>query len=85
MVPLVENSWEIKPFLEVPNSIFKLVLGVKNLSDVEMLKDNEKIVEIYVHCVNNDKDVSKCLNSKAECRKIKGIFFDLNKIIDRAE
>ena len=49
------------------------------------MKENPNIVELYIYCQKEDREISEALNFKTHSRKIKGIFFHLDKILERAE
>ena len=49
IVPLCKSSNEIKPFLEIPNSWFKIVSDLVNIVDVIKYKTNQKVVEFYIY------------------------------------
>ncbi len=44
IVPFVKNAWEIEPFLNIPNSYFKIVANIDNIEDALRYKINIKVV-----------------------------------------
>lgn len=85
IVPLVKEASEMNSFLEIPNSLFKIVSDLANMTEVLRSKVNSKVVEFFIFNTEGDKGIAKCLSYKSESRKVKGIYNQLEKIIDRAE
>ena len=43
VVPLCKESWEIKAFLDIPNSLFKIVSDLRNIKSLLTYNDHKKI------------------------------------------
>ena len=85
VAPLVRDAGEISPFMEVPNSLFKIVTDIDNATEVLRWKINNKVVEFYIFNNLGEKGIARALSYKSLTRKVKGIYNQLEKIIDRAE
>lgn len=69
----------------VPNSLFKIVSDLGNIARILRKKDLNGIVEFYIYNNEGQAGFSKAIGFKSLSRKVKGIYDDLKKIIDRAE
>ena len=77
VVPLCKESWEIRAFLDIPNSLFKIVSDLRNIKSLLTYNDHKKITQIYIYNEKEDKGISNALSYKTESRKVKGIYNDL--------
>lgn len=61
IVPFVKNAWEIEPFLNIPNSYFKIVANIDNIEDALRYKINIKVVQYYIYNDEGETGTSKAL------------------------
>lgn len=85
IVPFVKHAWEIEPFLSLPNAYFKIVSNIANTEDVLRYKINVKVVEFYIYNDEGELGMSQALEFKSWSRKIKGIYTNLEHIVDKTE
>lgn len=85
IVPFVKNAWEIEPFLNLPNAYFKIVANIGNIEGALRYKINVRVVEYYIYNDEGEAGTSKALQLKGWSKKVKGIYTDLQKIIEKTE
>ena len=83
-MPICRNCGEAKPFLQLPDTFFKIVSDLTNMEDALNFRIRSNVSEFYIYNERGDDGVSLAIDFKSRSRKVKGIFTKLSKILDQA-